>query len=116
MSGCCRPGLHRPVTGMRQNHHMNDIAFSYADPSAPILKRGIIRAVEAATGQRTLKRLYLDQCQHLQVGESFWQAAMRLLALDVRFDPTALSRIPRHGPVVIIANHPYGSTVSSSPG
>jgi putative hemolysin len=87
---------------------MHDAAFSYADPSSPRLKRGFIRAVEAATGQRTLKRLYLEQCRLIEDGESFWQSAIRLLALDVRFDPAALARIPRTGPVVIVANHPYG--------
>ena len=33
---------------------------------------------------------------------------MRRLALDVQFDPARLARIPRTGPVVIVANHPYG--------
>lgn len=87
---------------------MSNVAFSYADPAAPRLKRGLIKAVEAATGRRALKRLYQDHCAHLQVGESFWQAALRVLALDVRFDRAALQRIPPQGPLVIIANHPYG--------
>ena len=33
---------------------------------------------------------------------------MRKLALDVRYDAEALAAIPRTGPVVIVANHPYG--------
>jgi putative hemolysin len=87
---------------------MNDVIFSYADPSDPRLKRTLIRAVEQATGQRTLKRIYLDHCARPPDGESFWDAAVRYLALDVRFDRAALDRIPRNGPVVIVANHPYG--------
>ena len=87
---------------------MSDIVFSYADPASPRLKRGLIWAVEAATGRRKLKRLYLDFCAGPRQGESFWQAAVRTLALDVRFDRAALDKIPRHGPVVVVANHPYG--------
>lgn len=87
---------------------MRDIVFSYADPASPRLKRGLIRAVETATGQGALKRLYLDHCARPRQNESFWQSAVRVLALDVRFDQAALRQIPRQGPVVIVANHPYG--------
>ena len=87
---------------------MSDIVFSYADPAAPRLQRGLIWAVEAATGRRKLKRLYLDYCAGPKQGESFWQAAVRMLALRVQFDRGALENVPRQGPVVIVANHPYG--------
>ena len=33
---------------------------------------------------------------------------MRSLALDVRYDSEALAAIPQTGPVVVVANHPYG--------
>src|SRR5207302_3844717 len=68
----------------------------------------LIRLVEKATGQPTLKRLYLDNQRHPRPSESFWDAAVRSLALDVLFDETALQRVPREGPVVFVANHPYG--------
>ena len=87
---------------------MSNIAFSYADPAAPPLKRCLIKAVEAATGQRTLRRLYLRHRARPATAESFWQAAVRLLALQVRHDPHALQQIPAEGPVVVVANHPYG--------
>src|SRR5439155_15016209 len=41
-------------------------------------------------------------------GESFFDAAIRLLRLDIQFDARALEACPREGPVVFIANHPYG--------
>ena len=87
---------------------MSPVAFSYAEPTAPRLKRGLIRALEAATGRKKLKRLYLEHAERPRPDESFWQAAVRLLALDVQVDPVALARIPREGPVVVVANHPYG--------
>jgi putative hemolysin len=87
---------------------MDDYLFSYATPSDPPVKRGLIRLVEKATGQPTLKRLYLDNQRHPRPSETFWDAAVRSLALDVLFDRAALERIPSAGPVVFVANHPYG--------
>ena len=87
---------------------MSDPNFSYADDAMPAVKRGLIRLVEAATGQRHLRRLYLDNRRHGIEGESFFAAAVRSLRLDVRYDPAALAAVPRAGPVVVVANHPYG--------
>src|SRR6202046_341457 len=87
---------------------MDKYLFSYAVPSDPPVKRGLIRLVERATGQPELKRLYVHNQLHPRAHESFWQAAVRSLALDVRYDAPALARIPKTGPVVFVANHPYG--------
>jgi putative hemolysin len=87
---------------------MDKYLFSYAAASDPPLKRGIIRLVEKATGQPRLKKMYIDNQKFPRPGESFWGAAVRSLALDVRYDPYALAAIPRTGPVVVVANHPYG--------
>ena len=87
---------------------MDKYLFSYAAETDPPLKRGIIRLVEKATGQPRLKRLYLDNQRFPRPGESFWEAAVRSLRLDVRYDPQAPAAIPESGPVVVVANHPYG--------
>ncbi len=87
---------------------MDEYLFSYATREDPPLKRGVIRLVERATGQPKLKRLYLDNQRNPRPDESFWQAAVRKLELDVRFDAAALQRIPKSGSVVVVANHPYG--------
>jgi putative hemolysin len=87
---------------------MDPYLFSYASVADPPVKRGLIRLVERATGQPRLKRLYLDNQRHPRAGESFFAAAVRKLDLDVSFDAAALARIPRSGPVVVVANHPYG--------
>jgi len=87
---------------------MDKYIFSYAAPSDPPFKRGIIRLVEKATGQPKLRRLYLDNQRFPRPNETFWEAAVRALKLDVQYDSRALGAIPRHGPVVVVANHPYG--------
>src|SRR5271170_5638875 len=87
---------------------MDKYLFSYATAEDPPVKRGLIRLVERATGQPKLKRMYIDNQRNPRPNESFWQAAVRKLALDVRYDAVALARIPKTGPVVVVANHPYG--------
>jgi putative hemolysin len=87
---------------------MDDYLFSYAERTDPAVKRGLIRLVEKATGQPTLKRLYLENQRRPRPAESFWQAAVRSLCIDVRHDAAALARLPRSGPAVFVANHPYG--------
>jgi putative hemolysin len=87
---------------------MDNFIFSYATPEDPPVKRSLIRLVERATGQPTLKRMYLENQRHPRAGESFFAAAVRKLDLDVRYDEAALLRIPQTGPVVIVSNHPYG--------
>jgi putative hemolysin len=87
---------------------MDKYLFSYATASDPPIKRGLIRLVEKATGQPTLKRMYVQNQRFPRSGEDFWQAAVRSLELDVRYDVHALAAVPKTGPMVFVANHPYG--------
>jgi hypothetical protein len=87
---------------------MDKYLFSYATASDPPIQRALIRLVEKATGQPKLKRMYVENQRFPREGETFWQAAVRSLELDVRYDPHALSAVPKTGPVVFVANHPYG--------
>ena len=87
---------------------MADADFTYAEPSMPAVKRGLIRMVEAATGRRHLRRLYLARRPEIVRGSPVFATAIELLELDVRHDPAALARTPATGPLVVVANHPYG--------
>ncbi len=87
---------------------MDDLLFSYAEPSTPRVKRHMIRLIEKATGQPYLKRLYLENQRIRSSNDSFFDNAVRMLNLDVKFDRESLQNIPAKGAVVIVANHPYG--------
>jgi putative hemolysin len=87
---------------------MDKYLFSYATASDSPIQRALIRLVEKATGQPKLKRMYVENRRFPREGETFWQAAVRSLELDVRYDAHALAAVPRMGPVVFVANHPYG--------
>jgi putative hemolysin len=82
--------------------------FSYADPSDSWFKRLVIRVIERATGQPYLKWVYEDNRAHPQQGESFWDAAVRRLELNLVYNKEMLETWPKSGPLVVVANHPFG--------
>ena len=82
--------------------------FSYASPEDPRFKRLVIQVIERISGQPALKRMYLEHQNHPKPGESFWQAAVRNLQLSINLNEEALGEIPATGPVIIVANHPFG--------
>ncbi len=82
--------------------------FSYAGPDDPWLKRFVIRTIERMTGQPFLKSLYDDHLTNPIPGESFWDSAVRRLRLNVIANEDRLFQLPRTGPLVVVANHPFG--------
>lgn len=82
--------------------------FSFATPQDSAVKRALIHLVERWTGQPELLRLYMHNRAEPRQGESFFDAALRLLRLDVAYDHARLATVPATGPVVFVANHPYG--------
>ena len=87
---------------------MPETLFSYSDESQSPLKRGAIRLIERATGQPELQRIYMENQRNPVPGESFFAAAIRRLDLDVVYDAARLAAVPKTGPLVVVANHPYG--------
>jgi putative hemolysin len=82
--------------------------FTYSTADQPLLQRAVIQAIEKLGGQRKLKKLYLQHQDNLRSGQNFFDSAVKLLRVNVRFDDEALKAVPQTGPVVFISNHPYG--------
>jgi len=81
--------------------------LTYAAPGDPLVKRVLIRSIETLTGQRHLERVY-DQVLALPDQREFWGTALRELRVKASYDPAQLAKAPSSGPVILIANHPYG--------
>lgn len=84
------------------------IRFSYSTADQPPLQRAVIKTIEKFGGQHKLKRLYDLHQKSPREGESFFEAAIRLLKLRVNYGHQALEATPKTGPVLFISNHPYG--------
>jgi putative hemolysin len=91
-----------------RNPEPKPVRFSYSTADQPVLQRAVIQAIEKLGGQRRLKKLYLQHRRNVAAGENFFAAALRLLGMTVEFDAAALASTPATGPVLFIANHPYG--------
>lgn len=82
--------------------------LSYAAYFEDPLKRRLVQAVERISGQPKIKQLYDHYRADLSRDVPFFEAAIRLLDLDVQFSASKHALIPREGPLVVVANHPFG--------
>ncbi|MBV1934939.1 MAG: lysophospholipid acyltransferase family protein [Parvibaculaceae bacterium] len=87
---------------------MDKTVFTYASSGDGAMRRLFIRTVEVATGRRHLERLYTEYRSRPAPRPEFFDAAVRTLELTLKLDQTALRAIPQSGPVVLVANHPFG--------
>ncbi len=86
--------------------------ISYSNADQTRFQRLTIRTIETLTGQIRLQKLYnrynAERNLPAHCEETFFDAAIRLLDLDVRYDADRLLAIPRSGSVLFVANHPFG--------
>ena len=82
--------------------------FSYASPDDPLPRKLGIRCVELLTGQPYLKRPYRDFQSTGLPHSKFFDEAVDRLDLRVNWHGFPLNQIPSDGPLIFVANHPYG--------
>lgn len=82
--------------------------FSFANAELGPISNGCIRAIELLTGQRLIKRLYLDYVDENRPDSFFWRDALERLKITLHLTKEDRSEIPATGSLLIIANHPFG--------
>jgi putative hemolysin len=82
--------------------------ISYATSARSRGGRVLIRALENATGRLALIRRAAGYEADLARGRSFWQVIPDRYGLSLDVIGGRLSDIPAEGPLILIANHPYG--------
>ena len=87
---------------------LDEPALSYAAPEDGRLKRAVIRAVERMSGQGRAQRIYREVKSGLGPQSNVWAEAVRGLNVRVEYDAARLAAVPREGPLVVVANHPFG--------
>ena len=82
--------------------------ISYASSAATIGGRALIRAVENATGRMRLIRRARGYEDEIARGRDFWTVMGERYGVTLDITGGSLSNIPATGPLILIANHPYG--------
>ncbi|MFT4152050.1 MAG: lysophospholipid acyltransferase family protein [Paracoccaceae bacterium] len=82
--------------------------ISYAGSAETAAGRAMIRAMENLTGRLALIRRAAGYETEVSDSRSFWQVICDRYGLSLKVVGGSLSNIPAAGPLVVIANHPYG--------
>ena len=82
--------------------------ISYASSAQSRGGRALIRALENVTGRLSLIRRAAGYADDVAQGQNFWDVIVGRYGLSLDIIGGTLANIPANGPLVLIANHPYG--------
>ncbi len=83
-----------------------DISYAYSAETRG--GRAVIRTLENATGRLRLIKRAAGYHDDVARGEDFWEVMVRRYGLSLDIVGGSLANIPRDGPLIVVANHPYG--------
>lgn len=95
------------TTGMS---HQRQVAreISYASSAQTRGGRALIRVLENATGRIRMIRRARGYEHEVAAGRDFWQVMVERYGLSLDIVSGSLANIPSTGPLILVANHPYG--------
>ena len=82
--------------------------LTYAQPDDPWVVRQMIMGIENLFGRRNVQRLYDTLKSQPFELVRFFEDAIAVTKIEVRYDSAQLEKIPSTGPLVMVANHPFG--------
>lgn len=84
-------------------------SLSYASTFDDPWKASFIRVMEAFTGKLTILRLIRKfERKGAPSGQAFWRACLDVMGIELTTPQYQLDRIPKEGPLIVVANHPHG--------
>ncbi len=84
-------------------------SLSYASTFDHPIKSRVISLIELFTGKISILRMIRKlEANGAPKGQGFWRAALDTMGIELTTPQHQLDRIPKSGPVVIVANHPHG--------
>lgn len=82
--------------------------ITYASSAATRTGRVLIRLMENATGRLSLIRRAKGYNLDVENGRDFWAVMVERYGLELEVAQGSLDAIPASGPLIVVANHPYG--------
>lgn len=82
--------------------------ISYASSAATRSGRVLIRLMENATGRLGVIRRAKGYDAEVAAGRDFWAVMAERYGLSLEVIRGSLANIPAQGPLIVVANHPYG--------
>lgn len=82
--------------------------ISYATSARSRSGRALIRVLENVTGRLGLIRRARGYEHEVAQGRAFWDVMVERYGLTLEIVGGSLANIPANGPLILIANHPYG--------
>lgn len=89
-----------------RRHIARDITYAHSAETKG--GRAVIRLIENTTGRLRLIKRADGYEREVAQGRDFWEVMVERYGLTLEVAGGALSNIPRSGPLILIANHPYG--------
>lgn len=86
----------------------SDKPYTMSSDNLGWAQRSFIRTVEVMSGQRLLQKQYTRYRSKQRDPGAFWNDTIEAFGIKLEMDPSAIERIPKTGPVMVVANHPFG--------
>lgn len=85
-----------------------DLEASVQQPVLKSLVHLFGKPLESILSFKAINRLYEETRKNYQKDPNFFRAAAEAFRLDCQILPGDLERIPKSGPLIVVANHPFG--------
>jgi len=86
----------------------DDQPYTMSEATMSKARRAVIRTLETISGQKRMQEQYDAYRARPHSDGDFFTDAVNLFGVQAELDAGALDRIPATGPLMVVANHPFG--------
>jgi len=84
------------------------VKITYSSPDDRLIKRALIQLLEYATGRSILEKKLNKILESKPSERTIWSKMLQELNITLDLDCKRLYQLPKSGPLILVANHPFG--------